>query len=463
MNLLKPKPLQSLLGLTIRGRRLTAGLAKRNGTAGLSAIADAELSHPPLAGDPERVGREIRAFLQQHELRENRCLLCLPLNLAMTMSVEIPDLAEDDLQSYLELQAESEFPFSIEDMQLASTTYRAPDQSRHATLAAIPQHHIARIQQILQHARLRPISLTLGLAPAAIESGKPPNKPQLVLDIQPDHVDLSVRCGTGFAVIRSLEEVLDFEQNPAAPDCKLLCREIRITLGQLSGNLRQNLSAATVCHPAGLSQNWKQSLEQSLAEMRFQTAFREGSHPALEAAVKDRLANSSTALEFLPPQRSPLQILAEKASSRRNVWISAAAGMLVLPTAAAFYIQGWRLDSLEREWDRMGAQAETLETLQVKIRQFRPWYDHSAQSLQIVRRLAEVFPKEGSIWLQSLQITENRQASCSGTANSYRDLLAVTDRLRAMPDIQKVTLGTTRGEAPVEFTFKFEWNTGGRS
>lgn len=366
----------------------------------------------------------------------------------MTVSIEIPNLSDGDLQSYLELQAESEFPFGIEDLQLASAFYRVPDESHCATLAAIPKSRIEHIQQVLQHARLRPVGLVLGLAPASAG-----NNPQLVLDAQPDHVDLSVRCGDGFAVIRSLEGATDFAKDSAAPDCNLLCREIRITLGQLPGNLRQNLAAA-VCHSAELSSDWRQSLERGLAGMGFQTAFREGQHSALEAAVKARLANQR-ALEFLPPKRGPFRIFAEKASSQRNVWIGGSVGTIVFLVVAVFYIQGWRLQSLEREWNGMAEKVKTLEDKQNEIRQFRPWHDNSAPSLQIVRQLAESFPKEGSVWLKSIEIEENCQVRCIGSARDNQDRLDLFSRLRAADNIRELA---TQSITTKQFNFKFVWD-----
>lgn len=449
MNLLKPKPIQSLLGLAIRGNRLTAAFAKRiNGAARFSSHATVDLSSSPWTDDPELVGQEIQAFLDQQEIRETRCLLCLPLNIAMTVSVEIPDLSDSDLQSYLELQAESEFPLGIEDMQLASAVYRAPDQSRWATLAAIPKNRIEQIQQVLQHARLRPVSLVLGLAPPAAG-----NNPQLVLVVQPDHVDLNVRCGEGFAVLRSLEGGSNFAKDGAAQDCSSLCREIRITLGQLPGNLRQNLAAA-ICHSVDLSSAGKQSLQRGLADMGFQTAFCEGQHAALEAAVKARLANQSGLLEFLPSKRGPFRIFAEKASTQRNVWIGGSVGTLVFLIVAVFYIQGWRLHALEREWNGMAEKVKTLEAKQNKIRQFRLWYDNSAPSLQIARQLAETFPKEGSVWLKSIEIEENRQVRCVGSARDNQDRLDLISRLRAADNIRELA---TQSITTKQFDFKFVW------
>ncbi|MCS1406882.1 MAG: hypothetical protein M2R45_00037 [Verrucomicrobia subdivision 3 bacterium] len=461
LNPLKPKPIQSLLGLALYGRRLTAAVSRRNGELRIGPRASITLSRDTLTNDPELVAQEIRSFLDQHEIRESRCLICLPSNLAMAASVDIPDLSDDDLQSYLEIQAEAEFPFALEDLNLASVAYTTSGPSRHAMLAAVPKTYVIRIQQILQHAGLRPLSLTLSL-PESCHRDTQSSTPHLLLDVQQDHVGLSVRCGNGFSVIRSLDEVFEPGENYPSLDCDVLTREIKITLGQLPNQLRKNLSTATICHQPHLSGDVMKPLEGELKQLGFRTELRSGDHTALDAAVTNFLRDQKSTLEFLPPKKTQLQIFAERVSSRRNAWISASVGSLTVLTAAIFYFQGYQLKSLEREWNGMADKVTELETLQNKIRQFRPWYDNSAQSLQIAKQLAAAFPKEGSIWAKSFEIKENNTVFCSGSARNYQDLIAVTDRLRAIEDISDVTLQQSHGEAPVQFAFKFVWNPGGR-
>ncbi len=462
MNPFKPKPIQSLLGLSLHGRQLTAVVAHVEGTnVKTGNLVTTLLSLDPLTNDVELVAQEIRTFLDQHEIRETRCLLCLPSNLALATSIDLPELSDDDRQSYLDLQAESEFPFGVDDLSIASVPYQSPTASQHATLAATPKNHVARFESILLKARLRPLSVTLGMASERGEQSQSDSTPQLVLDLYPDHVDLSVRCDGGFAALRSLDEVFESEKEIPSLDNELLRREIKITLGPLTGSIRKQLTNAIICVQDALPQTLSDALEKDLAGLGFQTKVVTGKHSALTKTVEAFLKHQASALEFLPPKQSQFQAFADKVSSRGNAWAGGSVGTIVVLTAIVFYIQGYRLSSLEAEWDGMADKVTELETLQNKIRQFRPWYSRSAQSLQIAKKLSEAFPREGSIWVKSFEIKENNKIFCSGSANNNQALLDVMDQLRAMEDINDVTLQQVRGESPVQFAFNFEWKPGG--
>ena len=137
-------------------------------------------------------------------------------------------------------------------------------------------------------------------------------------------------------------------------------------------------------------------------------------------------------------------------------------GAVVLLTGLVFYIQGYRLQSLETEWSGMADKVTKLEELQGRIRQFRPWFTRSADSLEIAKKLSDAFPREGSIWVKSVQIKENNRVFCSGSARTNQELLTVMDELRAIEHVTEVTLQQVRGEAPVQFAFNFEWKAGGQ-
>ncbi len=460
MNPLKPIPIQSLLGLSLYGRQLTAVVSKVDGGRIRSdAPRSTTLSLDPLTNNTELVAQEIRAFLDQEEIRESKCLLCLPSNLALATSLDLPELSNEDKQSYLELQAESEFPFGAEDLSMASKVYASPSGTQHATLAATPKSHVNRFEDILLKAKLRPLSFTLSMVSDRKSSEN--TQAQLMLDIYRDHVDVSVRCGGGFAALRSLDEVFESEKEVPALDNDLLRREIKITLGPLSNGLRQQLKSAELHVQDWLPSELVKIIEQDLTQLGFNPQTVSGNFNALVATTEAYLGGNASAIEFLPPKQTQFQAFAEKVSSRSNAWIGGSAGTIVVLTAIVFYIQGYRLGSLESEWGGMEEKVTELETLQGKIRQFRPWFDRSVQSLQIMKQLTEAFPREGSIWVRSFEIKENSKVFCSGSARSNQDLLSVMDELREMDNVTGVTLQQVRGDSPVQFAFNFEWKLGG--
>lgn len=460
MNPFKPQPLASLLALSFYGRRVSAIAMKRiNGQVRVVGQARTMLSLDPLTQSEELVAQELRGFLDQHELRETKCLVCLPSNLVLTTSIEIPELSEEDRQSYLDLQAETEFPFAADEISLSSVAFQAPDQSRHATLAALPKTQVGRLERILQQAKLRPISLTLGIQPSpTIE----PSSPHLILNVHPDHVDLAIQCDNGYAAIRSLDEVYETEGADQVLDHDLLQREIKITLGQLSGAVRPHLKHAIVSHDSPPGADAAESLQSTLQGMGLKTTPVPSEHNPLHRAAESFLINQNSNLEFLPPKETQFQALAKKVSSRRNAWVGGSVGAIVALTVIVYSIQGYRLRSLENEWAGMADTVTELEALQGRIRQFRPWFTRSVESLEIAKQLSGAFPREGSLWVKSVQIKENQQVLCSGSARNNQELLTVMDELRGMEHISELMLQQVRGEAPVQFAFQFQWKSGGQ-
>src|SRR5258708_33560466 len=107
LNPLKRGRLTGLLGLALDGSRLEGVvLSRTNGSLARQQSFSADLSLDPLTADAELVGREIRNHLNAAGIRENRCVVGLPLKWALTTNVELPELPEEDVASFLQIEAE---------------------------------------------------------------------------------------------------------------------------------------------------------------------------------------------------------------------------------------------------------------------------------------------------------------------------------------------------------------------
>jgi Tfp pilus assembly PilM family ATPase len=103
-----------VLGLAFNGGRLEGALVKRsNGSLQVLKSFNAPLALNPLTGDAELVGREIRNHLEQAGIRERRCAVCLPSNWALALQTEVPDMPDEDVPSFLEIEAERGFPYGL--------------------------------------------------------------------------------------------------------------------------------------------------------------------------------------------------------------------------------------------------------------------------------------------------------------------------------------------------------------
>ena len=60
----------------------------------------------PLANEAELVGQEIRNHLDAAGIRERRCVVGIPLGWALTQSVKLPELPDEDIASLLQIEAE---------------------------------------------------------------------------------------------------------------------------------------------------------------------------------------------------------------------------------------------------------------------------------------------------------------------------------------------------------------------
>lgn len=453
---------------------MTASVVHRAGEGvRLGRTFQSPLSLDPLTDDPELVGREIRNHLDDARIRESRCVVCVPLKWALTLRTELPGLSEADLDGFLTVQAEREFPFAPEDLSLSVSRYRSLDGAEHATIVAIPANHLAVVQKVLTAANLRPVSITLGITSLLRNSG--PSEDGAVALLVGEHgVDTEVSAGGGVVALRSLDETVEADPDGRAFDVDMIARQMRITLGQLPRDLRDSVRKVKVFGPARLVESVLEDLRGSVARMGLSAgmgdvgleglvanadAIRQMSPTALGVAAGHMLEGASE-LEFLPARSSRFKTVASRISSRGALWLAGAAAVLVFGFGTAFLVQYLRLSRLENEWRAIEPRATEVETLQQRVRQFRLWFDDAPQALLIARKLAEAFPEDGAVWAKQVGIKDLSEVSCSGSAQGDQDWFRMRDSLRKTKGVEDLRFSQVGGSSPLQFSFSFRWNAG---
>ncbi len=161
---LKGQRPSALLGLALDGSRLDAVVLRRtNGSLQVQQSASITLSLDPLTADSELVGREIRNHLDAAGGRERRCVVGVPLKWALTTQVELPQLPEQDVEGFLQLEAERGFHCDAQTLLVVRSLCRSPSGKQHATLVGIPKNHLALLEAALRAAKLKPVSFSLGI------------------------------------------------------------------------------------------------------------------------------------------------------------------------------------------------------------------------------------------------------------------------------------------------------------
>ncbi len=488
-DLLKTNPFdrasrRSLLGLAFEGSRLEAVLVRRtNGSVERTADLQASLSLDLLTNDPELVGREIRKQLDAAGVRERWCAVCLPMSWVLTLTTKLPDLPEADRESFLQIEAERGFPYSPEALMLARSVFRTAGGEQYATQVAVPREHLNRLEAVLRAAQLRPVSFSLGLA-ALQRAEADPTQGVMALLPGEDNVGLQVTCGGGLVVLRTVERTAESGDSESPPQTSQVARELRVTLGQLPEDVRESVRRVRVFGRGDAADALAEELHARLAAMNIwvervreyaPTEFsvrlpaRTEVSPAFSLAVQ-QLTGAGPALQLLPPKVSAWSRLTARYSSRKLVWVGAAATAAAVLVGAAFLVQHWQLLHWRARWTAMSARVGELEGIQQNIRKFRPWFDESFRSLTILKRLSEAFPLDGSVSAKTVEIhepTEGRGTSetrelpkvtCTGTARNNQALLQTIDRLSAAQGVSDLRIDQIRGKSPLEFTLNFVWN-----
>ena len=470
---LKKQRASSLLGLSFDGNRLEGVVLRRtNGALAIQKTFFASLSLDPLTNDPELVGQEIRNKLEESGIRERRCAVSIPLSWALTLETKVPDMPEADVSSFLQIEAERGFPYGPDALLISSSRYRSSTGEQYATQVAVPKDHLLRLGKALKAARLKPVTFSLGIA--ALQSAqKDSSDGVLALAVGENSVSLQITCGSGVAALRTLEGVLETESGLKRFNPDVIAREIRITLGQLPAELRDTVRHLRVFGQGEPTQQLAEELPPRVDSMGINvkriTAYSAGEFGAqlpADAGVSEALSLAARHLvggsgfEFLPPKSNPWQQFSARYSSKKLVWAGAAAGSLALIIVAGFLIQQWQLSRLRSRWAAMAPNVTELENLQQQIRKFRPWFDDSLSSLNILRRLTESFPEDGVVSAKTVEIRELTAVTCSGTARDSKALLKIRDKLSAAKGVTDVHIDQ-RGLSPLQFTCNFRWDERG--
>jgi hypothetical protein len=468
------QPAGTLLGLGFDGGRLEAVLVRRtNGAVAIPPRVHVALSLDPLTHDPDLVGRELRKHLDEAGLRARDTVVCLPTAWALSITVRLPDLPEADLRSLLDLEAERGFPCPPDTLVRAESRYRAPSGESYATLLGVPRQNVLRLEAGLRAAGLRPVSFSLSLA--ALAGADVPADPAaegvLVLAPSTSGVGLLVTCGGALAVLRTLEGGVELVNGETQVQAEQVLCETRITLGQLPAELRAAVRHVQVigrsddadaltehlrprASALGLPIEQLRDLDHQEAGLRLPPAT------AISAPLRlavHRLAGRPTPLEFLPPRVSPWQQFRARYATGRFAWAGLAAGAAAVVLLGMFLFQQWQLWRWGSRWAAMQSRVRVLQQVQQQIRTYRPWFDESLRSLSILRRLTEAFPEDGAVSAKAVEI-RGVKVTCSGNARDPDALFKAMDQLRAAREVSKVELDSTRGKAPVEFTFNFQWS-----
>ena len=469
------KKLTSLLGLALDGSRLDGVVLKRNnGSLQLLQSFSVTLSLDPLTAAPELVGREIRNQLDAAGVRERDCVVAVPLKWALTARAELPPLPEADAESLLQLEAERGFPCDPDTLTISDSRSALAADKKNVLLAGIPATQLATLEQILVAAKLRPASFGLGIT--ALQS--PADKKSdgvLAYFVGENSVALQITAGGGVAALRAFEGAVENENGRRAVQADVVARETRITLGQLPAELRAAVKRIRIFGPRDSATQLADELELRFGPLGFEVEIISAYPPdefgvtlpvgasvsAAFSIAARLLAVQKPTFEFLPPKPTLVELFVKKYSSGRLRTTGAIAAAVMLLVGGLFLFQQIQLWRLQSQWSKISTHVAELQKTQDQIRQYRPWYDDTFRALAILRQVTLAFPEDGAVTAKTIAIRDGNTVSCSGNVRDNESLGAVLAKLGAMRGVTDLHFTQVRGKTPMQFTFDFQYGTGG--
>ncbi len=472
MKLFKKQRASSVLGIAIDGNRLEAVVVRRSGgSLQVRQSVSAAMALAPLTGDPELVGREIRNHLETAGVRENRCVVCLPLTWVLTLQSKLPGIAGADLDSYLQIEAERGFPSGYESLFITRSRFKAPNKDEYATLLAVPRNHLDLLERALRAAKLKPLAFALGIS-AAQSPTQQASQRVLTMALSNHGLELQVTGGGGIIALRSLDAAMETEGARRRVSADLVARELRITLGQLPGGFSDGPGPIKVFGEGDVTRQFITDIAPRLSALGLRVepmdrpasvTFDQAPKPEIAASPVLALAaayvqSGDVGPDFLPPKISPWrQFVSTKLSTQKLAYAGGAAAVVVVMVGGLFGWQQIRLYSLNKQWKAIEGTVTELQRDNDNIEKYRPWFDPSCRALTIWAKLTSALPVLGSVTVKNMEIRDLSTVSVHGMATSIGDFNIMRETLGKTPGVTDLHADTAGTPPQIQYNLTYQW------
>ena len=406
--------------------------------------------------EPARLVDDLGGVFRQLSSTTKDCIVVLPAHLAPSIILTVPDISPEDRKGFIQIQAEQQLPLPLSEIHLATHEFQIGNQD-HALVVGLRRDTVSKLKEAVIANGFQVASITVDIA-GVVDHAVDGN------DSLADSCQL-IQGQSSLTMVTHAEGgptgLRHFHLTNGGMDAATLERELRITLGQFPQSLQRQLTTLRTAKLPGVSseQHVPISEHRSIAGLNVVNGA-ETSDLFVPIASSFFLKGASP-LEFLPSRTSRFGKMYGQFNSRRNLWVGSMS--VVALTAIAFLSQFFQLDELQTNWNGMKEKVAAVETVQGKIREFRPWFDPSVPvpSLTTARAITRAFPPTGDIWLKQLSIRDDSKITATGSSKDQKSLLATLVKLRSTSGISNLELKSQQGSEPISFSFEFDWNPTG--
>lgn len=365
--------------------------------------------------------------------------------------LEVPDLEKDDVNSFIELEAEQHLPYAPSEFYITLATQEKKVVGETLVLA-IQKPKIRPFSTALKSIGYNLTSVTIDVAGNIPTEANEVSNESLLLQ-NGDHYTFSMRgCG-------KLLGIRQFPNPKSEIEIKSMIRDIRITIAQTATDIQEALSKIQYLQLPNASTEHEEMVMDAFQKETGLSITKSNNPEKLFSSIAETVSKRQLSqIEFLPPKPNRFEKIIHRFNSRRTFWIGASSTAAFIIIGLSFYIQNQQLNNFESKWANIKSKVEELEKVQAQIREFRPWYKKDIPTLQALKAMFETFPETGDIWLKQLTIKNGTAIRCGGSALNRNAVLAVREKLMATPGISDLRELASGGGRPMTFSFQFIWN-----
>jgi len=461
---LKSKKRSQAIVLYVDGDQAFAySYRKRGRGAKLRAEGHSRLGQAINLIEPARLVDDLGGVFRQLSSTTKDCIVVLPSHLAPSVILKVPDIDPEDQRGFIQIQAEQQLPLPLSEVHLATYEFQIGKQD-HALVVGLRRDTVSKLKEAVIANGFQVASITVDIA-GVVDHAVDGN------DSLADSCQL-IQGQSSLTMVTHAEGgptgLRHFHLANGGMDAATLERELRITLGQFPQSSRRQLTTLRTAKLPGASSEQPVPISEHRSLAGLNVVDGTETSDLFVPIASSFFLKGTSPLEFLPSISSRFDKIYGQFNSRRNLWVGLMS--VVALTAIAFLYQIFRLDDLQKNWNRMKDRVAVVEAAQGKIREFRPWFDSSVPSLTTARAITRAFPETGEIWLKQLNIRNDSKdmknvskVMANGSSSDQSTLLDTQDKLRITSGISNFKGKSLQGSDPISFSFEFDWNPAGVS
>ncbi len=462
--------MKSILGLAFEEHRVFAAeVAMQGDRPRLLRQGVFEIAGGIEKAEAAQVGQQLRQFLKANLFAARPVVVGLPGRWIATKQVRIPPADDEALPGIVQIQVQRSFSLDAQDLAVDFYRRHEADQSSTLLLMATQSRRLSQIEAVVKAAGLRLTAVT-------------PTSHAFRIFEQNGDIDLGIYLSDEGVEFWSGKADLPWIRHAPRPgeagmeqQDRLLQEEVRrqLILSAGDGDLSRRLTLYTSQAAEQTSlQRARAALAGPHRTVEDNTSLANGGFNAADIARAGRAAGAAAlALAACREKAFYVDFANLHSTARRHLprvrlwrWVAIVGGAAAILLIAA--VVGWQKDlrdiaAYRQQLAEMSEDIAAARQVVDRMSYASAWTVRRPRFLDCLHELTGAFPEEGSVWVVSLALRENKQGLITGQARRESDVLGVLDALKAnsaFADVAMVYMrdaGRETNEVSFAITFKY--------